>query len=130
MAAGVLLPDRFSQPEGIVVHGGGSAEQKLPALRKQKSLPLTAEQRGAVPLLQSADVLRHRGLCDVELLRRPGIVHRPADCKEGLHTNIQHKSHPFSCVILLAGALPPVGIRHKRFLYFYYNINLLKYKEV
>ena len=88
--------DRLPQSEIIVVHSGGGAEKDPAALGKLELLPLAAEQLGAVLLLQSMDVLGHRGLSNMELLRRPGEVHGLAYGQKRLDPKVQHSQSPLS----------------------------------
>ena len=95
-AAGILLMERLPQSEIIVVHSGGGAEKEPAALGKLELLPLAAEQLGAVLLLQRTDVLGHRGLSNMELLRRPGKVHGLAYGQKRLDSKVQHSQSPLS----------------------------------
>ena len=79
-----------------MVHGGSGAEKEPAALCELELLPLAAEQLGAVLFFQSVDVLGHRGLGDMELLRRPGEVHSLAYGQKRLDTKVQRNQSPLS----------------------------------
>lgn len=82
----------------VVLHRQQRAAQDLPRLGELQALAVVQKQRRAICLLQIADVVRDRGLRDVELARRLREVHVPAHGQKGLNAKIQHVRPLFSLV--------------------------------
>ena len=84
----------------VVAHGEGRPAEQLPLRRQGEALAAVVQQPDAIVGLEVLDVLGHRRLGDVQLLRRPGIAAQAAYRQKGLHPKVLHALSPFSPSIL------------------------------
>ena len=78
----------------VVLYGGGGGQQQLPRRGQAQPFVGVVKQGRCVVLFQPADVLGYSRLGQVQLFRRPGIVHMAADRQKALHPKIQHGIPP------------------------------------
>ena len=78
----------------VVEHAQRGIAQQLPLLGQREALVLIGEQLDAVVALEILDMLGHRRLGDVQLLRRPRVVPVAAHRQKGIHPKIKHRSFP------------------------------------
>ena len=84
----------------VMAHGEGRPAEQLPLRRQGEALAAVVQQPDAIVGLEVLDVLGHRRLGDVQLLRRPGIAAQAAYRQKGLHPKVLHALSPFSPSIL------------------------------
>ena len=84
----------------VVLYGGGGGQQQLPRRGQAQPFVGVVKQGRCVVLFQPADVLGYSRLGQVQLFRRPGIVHMAADRQKALHPKIQHGIPPLFVFII------------------------------
>ena len=82
---------RVAQVLRVVAHGGRGAQEQPPRVGEGQLFPLKGKKAGAVLRFQRPNVLRDRGLRDMQRVRGARKAHAAADRQKGIHTKIQHR---------------------------------------